>query len=345
MEPIKTRKTEHLRICLEQQVETGDPLWDEVTLVHQALPELSFDAIDTSCAFLGKQLALPLVIAGMTGGCDEAREINRKLAGIAEKTGIAFGVGSQRAMIENPALVETYAVRDVAPNIPLLGNIGITALKKYPSAQIVQALHAIGADVVCVHINPAQELFQHEGDRDFTGCIAALKKFCSFSNIPVIAKEVGNGISRECALKLKEAGVGAIDVGGFGGTSWVLIDSLRSGIDSTNFRTWGIPTAASIVESRVGLPIIATGGIRTGLDMAKAIALGADLCGIALPFLRLLAKEGTAGVEQYVNTLRADFTRALFLKGCGTVGDLKNARYVLSGELQHWMKECSSKNY
>ena len=131
MELIKTRKTEHLRICLEQQVETGDPLWDEVTLVHQALPELSLDAIDTSCAFLGKQLAFPLVIAGMTGGCDEAREINRCLALIAEKKGVAFGVGSQRAMIENPALAETYAVRDVAPNIPLLGNIGITALKKY----------------------------------------------------------------------------------------------------------------------------------------------------------------------------------------------------------------------
>ena len=177
MDLTKNRKIEHLRICLEQQVETGDALWDEVTLVHQALPELSLEDIDTSCTFLGKQLAFPLVIAGMTGGCDEAREINRKLAGIAEKTGIAFGVGSQRAMIENPALVETYAVRDVAPNISLLGNIGITALKKYPSAQIVQALHAIDADAVCVHINPAQELFQHEGDRDFSGCLYALKIF------------------------------------------------------------------------------------------------------------------------------------------------------------------------
>ena len=335
MELIKTRKTEHLRICLEQQVETGDPLWDEVTLVHQALPELSFDAIDTSCAFLGKQLAFPLVIAGMTGGCDEAREINRKLAGIAEKTGIAFGVGSQRAMIENPALVETYAVRDVAPNIPLLGNIGITALKKYPSAQIVQALHAIGADAVCVHINPAQELFQHEGDRDFTSCLSALENFCRAIDLPVIAKEVGNGISRECARKLKDAGVSAIDVGGLGGTSWVLIDSIRSGIDSKVFRKWGIPTAVSVMECQVGLPIIATGGIRTGLQMAKAIALGADLCGIALPFLRVLSKEGTAGVERYLDTLKADFIRALFLTGCRTVGDLKKVRYVLSADLKN----------
>ena len=345
MQLIKTRKTEHLRICLEQQVETGDPLWDEVTLVHQALPELSFDAIDTSCAFLGKQLAFPLVIAGMTGGCDEAREINRKLAGIAEKTGIAFGVGSQRAMIENPALAETYAVRDVAPNISLLGNIGITALKKYPSAQIVQALHAIHADAVCVHINPAQELFQHEGDRDFSGCLETLTHFCKAITLPVIAKEVGNGISHECALKLKAAGVSAIDVGGLGGTSWVLIDSIRAGIDSAVFRNWGIPTAVSVMECQVGLPVIATGGIRTGLHMAKAIALGADLCGIALPFLRVLAKEGTEGVERYIDILKADFIRAMFLTGCRTIGDLKNARYGLKGELRHRMQECSANNF
>ena len=154
---------------------------------------------------------------------------------------------------------------------------------------------------------------------------------------------MGNGISRECARKLKDAGVSAIDVGGLGGTNWVLIDSIRAGIDAAVFRDWGIPTAVSVMECQIGLPVIATGGIRSGLHMAKAIALGADLCGIALPFLRVLAKEGTAGVEQYVNTLRADFTRAMFLTGCGTVGDLKNVRYVLSGELQHWWKECSLK--
>ena len=326
MELIKTRKTEHLRICLEQQVETGDPLWDEVTLVHQALPELSFDAIDTSCAFLGKQLAFPLVIAGMTGGCDEAREINRCLALVAEKKGVAFGVGSQRAMIENPALAETYAVREVAPNILLLGNIGITALKKYPSAQIVQTLQTIGADAVCVHINPAQEIFQSEGDRNFSGCLEALTHFCKAITLPVIAKEVGNGISHECVLKLKAAGVSAVDVGGLGGTSWVLIDSIRAGIDSAVFRNWGIPTAVSVMECQVGLPVIATGGIRTGLQMAKAIALGADLCGIALPFLQVLSKEGNAGVERYIDTLKADFIRAMFLTGCRMVGDLKKAR-------------------
>jgi len=199
----------------------------------------------------------------------------------------------------------------------------------------VQALQTIGADAVCVHINPAQEIFQSEGDRNFSGCLEALTHFCKAITLPVIAKEVGNGISHECALKLKAAGVSAIDVGGLGGTSWVLIDSIRAGIDSAVFRNWGIPTAVSVMECQVGLPVIATGGIRTGLQMAKAIALGADLCGIALPFLRILSKEGTAGVERYLDTLKADFIRALFLTGCRTVADLKNARYTLIADLKN----------
>jgi len=328
------RKLDHIRICLEQQVETGAPLWDEVTLVHQALPELFIDDIDTSCTFLGGQLAFPLVIAGMTGGCDEAREINRSLALVAEKKGVAFGVGSQRAMIEKPELAPSYMVRDIAPNVLLFGNIGITALKKYTPARIAEAMHTIGANAVCVHINPAQEIFQNEGDRDFSGCLAALEVFCKALALPVIAKEVGNGISRECALKLKDAGVSAIDVGGLGGASWVLIDSIRSGIDASNFKTWGIPTAASIIEAQVGLSVIATGGIRSGLHMAKSIALGADLCGIALPFLRILDKEGREGVQKYIDALKTDFMRAMFLTGCGTVADLKSARYVLSDDLK-----------
>lgn len=330
------RKLEHVTICLEQQVETGDPLFRNVTLLHQAMPELSLDTIDTSCIFLGKKLSFPLMMAAMTGGCDEAGEINRALASVAEKKGIAMGVGSQRAMIEKPQLAATYRVRDVAPSMLLFGNIGITALKPYPPGRIVEAMHAIEADAVCVHINPAQEIFQKEGDRDFSGCCAALEAFCRAFDLPVVAKEVGNGISRECAIQLKSAGVAAIDVGGLGGTSWVLIDSIRSGMNAAYFKTWGIPTAASILESRVGLPLIATGGIRTGLDMAKAIALGADLCGIALPFLRILHEKGVEGVAEYIDTLKADFTRAMFLTGSGTVADLKKARYIAGGSLSHY---------
>ena len=332
------RKLEHVKICLEQQVEMGSPLWDEVTLIHQALPELSLDAVDPSCVFLGKKLSFPLVIAAMTGGCDEARNINRALASMAGQKGVAFGVGSQRAMIEKPELAATYMVRDVAPSILLLGNIGITALKQYAPARVAEAMHTIGADAVCVHINPAQEIFQKEGDRDFSGCYAALEAFCKAVDLPVVAKEVGNGISRECAAKLKHVGIVALDVGGVGGTNWVLIDSIRSGLDATTFKNWGIPTAASLIEAQVGLPVIATGGVRTGLDMAKAITLGADVCGIALPFLRILHEKGEEGVAEYIDALKADFIRAMFLTGSGTVTALKRASYTVSGKLLNWLQ-------
>ena len=328
------RKLDHIRICLEQQVETGNPLWQDIALVHQALPELCLDDIDTSCTLLGKKLALPLVITGMTGGCEEAREINRSLAAVAEKAGIGFGVGSQRAMIENPHLVRTYAVRDVAPHVLLLGNIGITALKTYEPARIADAMRAISADAVCVHMNAAQELFQQEGDRDFSGCLDALKNFCCTIEMPVIAKEVGNGISRHCARLLQSAGVSVIDVGGLGGTNWIVVESLRSGVNPGAFRNWGISTALSILECRECLPLIATGGVRTGLDMAKAIALGADVCGIALPFLKILDRQGTEGVEAYIDALKVDFTRAMLLTGCARVNDLRKSVRMLSSVLR-----------
>ncbi len=339
MELTELRKIDHLRICLEETVEVGSTLFEDVQLVHHALPELSLDEVDTSLEFLGKRLELPLLIAAMTGGCEEAKRINRELAAVADKKGIAFGVGSQRAMIEKEELTDTFSVREYAPRILLLGNIGLTALKYYDTARIQQAVERIGADALCVHINPAQELFQHEGDNDFSGCLGVLEDFCQSVSFPVIAKEVGNGISREAALRLKRAQVSAIDVGGFGGTSWVLVDSLRSGKDSSVYRNWGIPTAASIVEAQVGLPLIATGGVRSGLDMAKAVALGADICGIALPFLRVWAREGVSGVERYVDVLKREFTYAMYLCGCKNVSELKQAPIVVGPRLKEWCEQ------
>jgi isopentenyl-diphosphate delta-isomerase len=331
-----SRKEAHIKICLEREVETGDTLFGEVFLVHQALPEADLDSIDTCVHFLGKNLAFPLIIAGMTGGCSDAVYINKTLARIAEKRGLAFGVGSQRAMVEEKGLSETYAVRDAAPNILLLGNIGVTALKQYPAHRIAEAADNIEADALCVHLNPAQELFQEEGDRDFTGCNDALSEFCQRVQLPVVAKEVGNGISRETANHLKSSGICAIDVGGFGGTNWVIIDGLRSGIDTAGFSHWGIPTAVSLIESRVGLPLIATGGIRTGLQMAKAIALGAEVCGIALPFLRALLRGGEQAVESYIDSLILDFRQAMYLTGCQNMQHLKKVRYIMTGGILEW---------
>jgi isopentenyl-diphosphate delta-isomerase len=242
-------------------------------------------------------------------------------------------------MIEKPELTGTFSVRSVAPSVLLLGNIGITALKRVQHHRVAGAVEAIEADGLCVHINPAQEVFQREGDEDFSGCLAALKSLCSSVRFPVVGKEVGNGISREAAERLKVAGVQAIDVGGMGGTNWTLIDSLRSGKDASRFREWGIPTAAAILEAGVGLPLIATGGIRNGLQMAKAVALGADICGIALPFLRILAKDGIAGVERYVEALERDFRLALFLTGCNNVAELRQTKVLLGARLKAWVDQ------
>lgn len=334
------RKFDHLGICLEREVETGDTLLDDVFLVPQTLPELGLEDVDASQIFLGRRLAFPLVIAAMTGGCEEATAINGALAAVAARHGIAFGVGSQRAMIENPGLTATYQVRSKAPEVFLLANIGITALKQYSLEQVHEAVRAIEADALCVHLNPAQELFQSEGERDFSGCAGRLAELCAASPYPVIAKEVGCGIDRTSAERLKRCGVSAIDVGGAGGTNWILVDALRSGADPGPFRDWGIPTAASLLEaSGTGLPLIATGGVRNGLQMAKALALGADLCGIALPFLRILRREGVEGVERYLEDLKRQLRQALFLTGARTVADFKAKQPVLGPRLRNWVEQ------
>jgi len=336
---IEQRKKDHLKICLENDVETNKTDFKDIILINNSLPELNLKEIDTSTKFFGKKLNIPLTMAAITGGTEEAKQINKELAEIAEKKGIGFSLGSQRAMIENPKLKETYYIRDIAPKVLLLGNIGINQLGKFNKKQIENALEYVGADALCVHINPAQEIFQKAGDSDFRGSIESLKKLCKELKYPVIAKEVGFGISREVSLKLKEAGVKAIDVGGFGGSNWIIVDGLISERDFSNFVDWGIPTPISIMESKVGLPIIATGGVRSGLDIAKSIALGADICGIALPFLRILKKEGKEGVEKYIDKLQEELRIAMILTGSKNIEELKKAKYVLIGNTKDWVEQ------
>jgi len=333
------RKKDHLKICVEESVETNKTGFEDVTLVHSSLPELDFMEIDTKTKFLGKKLNLPLIIAALTGGTDEAKKINKDLAEIAEKKGIGFSLGSQRAMIEDSSLKNTYYVRDVAPNVLLFGNIGISQVKKIEIKKIKDALDSIEANALCVHINPAQEVFQREGDFNFKNLLPSLTKLCEELSYPIIGKEVGFGISREVALKLKETGIKAIDIGGFGGTNWIIVDGLRSGMDYLNFIDWGIPTPASILESKVGLPVIATGGIRTGLDIAKSIALGAEICGIALPFLKILKQKGKEGVEKYIDNLERELKFAMFLTCSRNIEELKKAKYVLTGKIKDWAEQ------
>lgn len=306
------RKNEHLDICLKKDVSfkktTGLGI---VGLPYNALPDISYDSIDTSTALIGKKLAFPLIISSMTGGCTPAIKINKDLAKLAQEGGIGFAVGSVRAMIENKNLRKTYYVRDVAPDALVLGNIGIGQLKQYSTEEIMEVMESLEVDGFYVHLNAAQEVLQKEGNTDWTGNFDALKKLCRESKCPVLVKEVGNGISAGVAKKLDSLKIAAIDTAGAGGTSWTKVEYLRTG-KGEEFCEWGIPTLRSLLHVRTttNKDVIASGGIRTGLDIAKCINLGAKLCGIALPFLKAQHEKR---LGSYFDGLKSGLKTAMFL--------------------------------
>jgi isopentenyl-diphosphate delta-isomerase len=306
------RKIEHLEVCLKKDVSfkktTG---LETVELPYNALPEISYNKIDTSTTFLEKKLSFPLIISSMTGGCTPATKINRDLAKLAQDKGIAFALGSVRALIENKKLYKTYYVRDVAPDALVLGNVGIGNLKQYSTEQIMEVMDSLKVDGFYVHLNAAQEVLQKEGDTDWTGVFERLGKLCRESKYPVLIKEVGNGISAEVAKKLDSLKISAIEIAGAGGTSWTKAEYLRTG-KGAEFSEWGIPTLRSLLQVKTvtDKDIIASGGIRTGLDIAKCINLGTKLCGIALPFLKAQQKKR---LGKYYDELYSGLKTAMFL--------------------------------
>lgn len=323
---IDKRKKDHLRICLEEDVEAGSTGLEDVRLIHEALPEVNFDDISMETRFLGKILRYPIILEAITGGVSKAKEINCDLAAIAEEFGIGFGVGSQRMAVDNPKLADTYCVRDFAPNIFLIANLGAVQLNYgFGLEECRKAVDMIDADALALHINPVQEVIQPEGDRNFSDLIEKINSVSEKLGKPVIAKCVGSGISHETAKRLR---VSAIDVGGSGGTSWGLIEGFR-GDEKTRkmgetFADWGIPTAESIREvSGLGVPLIGSGGIRTGVDAAKAIALGADCAGIALPILRTWSSGGKKEVKEFLDQFITELKIAMFLTGSKNVRELK----------------------
>ncbi len=329
---LEQRKSDHLQICLEEEVEfrgvtTG---FEGYRLEHRAMPDLAPDDLDLGVSFLGRRLRAPLLISPMTGGTPAAGRINCHLAMAAESLGLAMGVGSQRAAIEDPSLASTYQVRGVAPDIILLANLGAVQLNYgYGLDECRRAVEMIEADALVLHLNPLQEYVQQEGNRRFAGLLPKIEAVCRGLGAPVIVKEVGWGLSPGTVGQLFAAGVTAVDVAGAGGTSWIRVESHRTpGLPCDAFETWGIPTAEAIRGARLAAgpeaAIIGSGGIRDGLQAAKALALGANLAGLALPLLRpatVSAQAVAARLEQLIAELRL----ATFLTGSRTVEDLRHS--------------------
>ena len=347
-DPTSRRKDAHLDLCATGEVEptSNSTLFECVRLVHCAMPELSLDEVDLSVPFLGRTLRAPLLMTGMTGGSERAGVVNRELAAVAEAHGLAFGVGSQRAMSERPQHAASFQVRDVAPNVALLGNIGLQQATEMGVDGVRRLMDAIGADGMAVHLNAAQELTQPEGDRDFRGGYALLEKLASALGDRLLVKETGCGISSHVARQLVAVGVRAMDVSGLGGTSWVRVERLRregmAAQVAEEFSDWGIPTAASIaaVRRRLGPEplIVASGGLRTGSEIAKALALGADLAGMALPFFRAQQSGGPEAVEEVLGGILRALRQAMVLTGSRNVAELRTRPRVMTGALKDWLE-------
>ena len=329
------RKADHLRICLEENVQARGVSagFERYRLIHQALPELSYSEIDPSASLAGKRLRSPLVVSAMTGGTDEAEAINRNLAIAAEQLGLAMVVGSQRPAIEDPALARTYQVRHHAPSIPLFANLGAVQLAAgYGVDQCRHAVEMIGADGLVLHLNPLQECLQPGGDRDFRGLAEAIARIAAALPVPVMVKEVGWGISERVAGLLLAAGVRMVDVAGAGGTSWSEVEGFRAEADSDRrvagaFLDWGIPTCDAIGNVRRASAeafIVASGGVRTGVDVAKAIALGASGAGLALPLLAP-ACESAEAVIQRLGEIDRQLRIAMLCTGSRALADLPQA--------------------
>ena len=337
--PIGQRKADHIKINLEQDISSGLTTGlENYRFIHEALPELDLDRIDTTLSLFGKKLNSPILISSMTGGTEAAKTINMRLAEAAQECGLAMGVGSQRAAIEHPEQAETFQVRKVAPDILLFANLGAVQLNHgYGINQCRKAVDMIEADALYLHLNPLQEAVQDAGDTDFSGLAKKIEEVCKKLEVPVIAKEVGWGISERTAKLLADCGVSAIDVAGAGGTSWSQVEMHRAPDEFTRqlagtFVGWGIPTAESILNVKKAVPemtIFASGGLKDGLDIAKCIVLGATLGGMAGQFLKAAAISNENVVETIKLTMR-QIEVTMFAAGVGTLENLALAGISVS---------------
>ncbi len=346
IDQIKKRKREGIEIPLKENIQgkRNSTYLEYVKLFHNALPELNLDEIDLTTTFLGKSFSAPIIIDSMTGGTDEAFIINKRLGQIAEKYGLGMGLGSQRAGLKSEKLVESYSIaREVAPNAFLIANIGGAQLSEgLSTSDVMKIIKMIDANALAIHLNPLQELIQPEGEPRFKGILKKISNLANDIEIPIIVKEVGSGISADVALRLKSSGIQSINIAGSGGTSWAGIEKIRADHQNEDIKSrlgelfwdWGIPTALSIllVSKSVKMPIIASGGLRNGLEIAKCLILGSDLCALAFPFLKK-ASESEMELEKFTKSIIAELKSTMFLLGAGNIKSLKNTRYILTDKL------------
>jgi isopentenyl-diphosphate delta-isomerase len=336
---IERRKGDHVEICANEDLSQDYVYWDDIKLVHNPLPEVDLDEVDTAITLFGRRLSAPLIISAMTGGYGKAEEINRNLASVAEKFGVGMGVGSQRAALENPEVARTYSViKDY--EIPLrIGNLGMPQLIKQGEGDPLgiehgkAAMEMVDAHILAVHMNYLQEIVQPE-------------RFAAA--LPVLAKETGAGIPREAALRLKKAKVKGLDVGGLGGTSFAAVeyyraksagDHARVNIGKT-FWDWGIPTPVAVVVANVGLPLVATGGIRSGLDVARAVTIGANSAGMAGRLLPA-ALEGKEALEHEMRVMIDELKAAMFLVGAKDMKELAASKAIVTGRSKEWLDQLT----
>lgn len=353
---VKQRKAEHVQVSLAHDISAPQSAsWADIRLIHQALPEVDLDEIDTAVTYLGHPLRYPIFISSLTGGHPDVAIINERLGAIAQDYGLAMGVGSQRAALVTPQLAETYSVtRSKAPDAFLIANVGAPQLVEqrgkpaFTLEDARAAVQMIGANALAIHLNYLQEAAQPEGDRNARGALAGVRDIAAAVGVPIIAKETGAGVSYEQARRLARAGVGAIDVGGAGGSSMAAMEAQRaqdrgdrraSAIGAL-YRDWGIATPIAVVEAHAGapdLPITATGGVRSGLDAARALALGATLVGMGFPFLKAAA-ESEAAVRDFLDQFLSELRTAMQLTGSATISALQRAPVIVTGATHDWLE-------
>jgi isopentenyl-diphosphate delta-isomerase len=351
-EETVSRKGDHVDIILEDDVQAEHNAWNDLTLVHEALPEVDLGSVDTRTTFLGHEVEVPVMVASMTGGYPGGKRINDRLAKAAAEHGLAMGVGSQRAMLDDPSQADTYTV--IADHeVPLVAaNIGAPQLipqrgeDPITAEDAVELMDAIDADALVVHLNYLQEVVQPEGDHEAAGVVAAIRRLAAEIDRPVIGKETGAGMHRGTAEALLDAGCAAVDVGGLSGTTFAAVEQIRAqaaGADDeawlgTRFRDWGVPTPVAVLEAdRAGADVVATGGVRDGVHVASALALGARLAGMASAVLEPAA-EGEEELSAFLDRLTDELETAMFLAGAGTVDELRDKPVVAGGETRTWLE-------